>query len=371
LNKNPLSNLSFLSSLNLLSFCLSCLILFKFLLKNTSLRIALFGLLIFLTGFNLYYAFSTFNESTSSLLLLLFLILNLETKPSWSKIIIISTIAGMSKEIIWPILLLIFIVAQLVSETSTKYLRNLIPTIIGIIISTLCNSLFNLYRFGTITNSVLLDPTLMVNNFYNYLSFFFGLIFSSSGGLLYFWPSLSGLIIFSLYLSSNNKRLFILNILTLSILIIQNAGLSKWFSPFGWVAWGPRLTFPILPSILLLFLFINHQKISSTIQHVLTHKTFSIILFLFLLITGTSHYAMLLFPQQSLNQLFAPNPNFPVPAIIQQDSAYYYRSVDDLIWRNNRILSDNIIIAVKTKTSYLIPYSLLLLALFLKLKKAK
>ena len=28
------------------------------------------------------------------------------------------------------------------------------------------------------------------------------------------------------------------------------AGLSLWYSTFGWVAWGPRLTLPILPAVL-------------------------------------------------------------------------------------------------------------------------
>lgn len=372
INTSPVNNLNSLSFINLLSFCLSCIILFRFLQKNTSLKIALLSLLIFLTGFNLYYAYSSFNESTSSLLILIFLLVNLETKPNWFKIIFFTTVAGLSKEIIWPILLLIGTAAQLVKVTSfKKYLQNIIPTIIGTVISILCTGAFNLYRYKTFTNPLLLDPILMVNNLHDYLSFFFGLFFSTSGGLLFFWPSLFVLIIFSLVSTVNKMRLFFLNLLVLSVLIIQNAGLAKWFAPFGWIAWGPRLTLPILPSILLLFLIINHKKISLIIQNIFSSKLLATFIFLFFLITGISNYAMLLFPQQSLNQLFAPNPNFPTPAIIQQDKIYYYRAINELIWKKNQILFNNIIGVTKLNTTTTIPYFLLLLLLFFKLKKTK
>jgi len=32
-------------------------------------------------------------------------------------------------------------------------------------------------------------------------------------------------------------------------LVIANLGLARWYSPFGWCAWGPRLTFPFLGAV--------------------------------------------------------------------------------------------------------------------------
>jgi len=372
INPSLVNNLNSLTFINLFSFCLSSLILFRFLQKNTSLKIALLGLLIFLTGFNLYYAYSSFNESFSSLLILIFLVVNLETKPHWFRIFFLTISAGLSKEIIWPILLLISTTAQLVKGTSfKKYLQSINPVIIGTIVSVLCTGAFNLYRYQTLTNSLLLNPILMVDNLHDYISFFFGLFFSTSGGLLFFWPSLFVLIIFSLVSTVRKTPLFFLNLLVLSVLIIQNAGLAKWFAPFGWIAWGPRLTLPILPSILLLFLLINHKKINLIIQNIYSSKLLTTFTFLFFLITGISNYAMLFFPQQSLNQLFAPSPNFPHPAVIQQDKIYYYRAVNELIWKKNQILPKNIIGITKLNIITTVPYFLLLSLLFFKLKKAK
>lgn len=371
-SKNPTNNAKLLSFINLFSFSLSCVLLFRILLKKTSINIAILGLLIFLTGFNLYYAYSSFNELTTSTLILIALITNLKTKTNWPKIIFFSIMAGISKEVAWPIIILLNTTAQLTKKLSIKkFFRSITPTILGIVFSIIINSLFNLYRYGTITNPILMNPLFMVKNNRNSTSFFLGLFFSSSGGLLFFWPSLSALIIFSISTIIHQWKQNYLNLLVVLVLIIQNIGLAQWFAPFGWIAWGPRLTLPLLPSCLLLLLIINQKKINTIIQKIFSKKILTIGFFLFFAITGISNYATLIFPQESLNQLFAPSPKFPTPAVIQQNQAYYYQSINELIWRKNPILYKNVIDAIKFKTTATLPYFLLLLVLFTKLKKYK
>jgi hypothetical protein len=49
-------------------------------------------------------------------------------------------------------------------------------------------------------------------------------------------------------------------------LIIANVGLARWYAPFGWVAWGPRLTLPFLGAVGAIGLYLAAPKIIAYIQ---------------------------------------------------------------------------------------------------------
>ena len=60
-------------------------------------------------------------------------------------------------------------------------------------------------------------------------------------------------------------------------------GFSKWFAPFGWVAWGTRLMYPWIPSLILLVVFFFNEEIDQMLA-VFGRKGFASIVVLALLL---------------------------------------------------------------------------------------
>lgn len=157
-------------------------------------------------------------------------------------------------------------------EVFVKYLYVSFIVFFGLI----TNFYFNFLKYKSITNSVYQDLGTVLDLTTN-LSNFFAVWFSPSGGVLgYFFllPFLI-LIIFIKRLKAFPTQQKIIAFLIITPLVLLTLNLTFWFSPFGWIGWGPRL---ILPTLILVsftaFLFIKEQAIDFSenwkpISHVL------------------------------------------------------------------------------------------------------
>lgn len=139
-------------------------------------------------------------------------------------------------------------IAILLIRKFNKFKLSLVLVIflLGIIV----NLLFNKLRFGGLTNETY-QANGAVLDFKTNITHFLAVWLSPSGGVIgYFFllPILVILIFLLRYKDFSVKSKIIASLILLSIITIS-VNLSLWFSPFGWIAWGPRL---ILPSLVLM-----------------------------------------------------------------------------------------------------------------------
>jgi hypothetical protein len=133
-------------------------------------------------------------------------------------------------------------------------------------------------------NWIVVDPLTNINNF-------FALWLSPSGGVLGYFYLLP--LILLIYLIKNLKiqtfrdKLVVL-LLIFSVFLV-NLNLALWFSPFGWVAWGPRLFLPalvIFSYVVFLYLNSNNLKISYFFSKWWNYLFFIFSYFMFLSVAG-------------------------------------------------------------------------------------
>ena len=223
------------------------------------------SLLILLSGYMLWYMSSSFNEAASFGLFSL-LVLSILDKWKLLKVCFIAFACTITKEVAFPFVLYFMLISFFARESRIginktfyyyilKFFNTYIFAILSIMAGVAINFAFNYFRYGSIKNLFNLDPALHTPLEYipNFLLFLF---FSPAAGLVFTWFSLSTILILPIVLFVRNRLNIILILLTLLGLILANIGFASWYSPFGFNAWGPRLTLPFLGSVAIISIYL-------------------------------------------------------------------------------------------------------------------
>lgn len=216
------------------------------------------SLLVLLSGYLLWYMTASFNEAAS---FGLFALLALSVIDRW-RIIYVCIIAfacTITKEVAFPFVLYFMSLSFFAREMRMgqaltvlgcirRFLFEYKFAICSVIVGVVINLLFNYFRFGSVKNLTILDVILLTP--WEYVpGFFVDLFMSPAGGLVFTWFSLCMvLIIPTLFLVRDRTTIWTICFVLIG-LMIANFGLARWYSPFGWYAWGPRLTLPFLGSV--------------------------------------------------------------------------------------------------------------------------
>lgn len=217
------------------------------------------GALCVLCTYGTWYYQSTFGETLAGALTL-----GLVCSVWWGRSALLSFAlmvgAGISKEVAAPFLLLMSVLPLMARSSGLRALlrenvRMLIALGAGAVGAVAANCAFNVFRFGTITNTFLLQPVLTVPELHQQLLNFAGLWVSPNGGLVLFAIPLvvllfgiAGQVCVAVIRHQRTRW----SALPLAGIVFAwlglTIGLSRWFSPFGWWAWGPRLCWPWIPA---------------------------------------------------------------------------------------------------------------------------
>lgn len=149
----------------------------------------------------------------------------------------------------------------LITKSSKKsYFLLSLTTITGILI----NWFFSYIRYQSLTEGVYQDTGVVIDPITN-LNNLVAVWLSPSGGVLGYFFILPMILIIILINSfrSNTKRQFYVVLLLLLPVILINLNLALWYSPFGWIGWGPRLFLPtIILFIFSVFLFFKSTNVN-------------------------------------------------------------------------------------------------------------
>lgn len=302
-------------------------------LQSRGKAIAELALFILMTSPFLRYSQSSFGEMGAALMTLLFVVQCSKEPPRYRPglVTLLFILAGITKEIAFPFLFLLGWIVQ-------PRWKNLIPLALGALGSFLLNSAFNFFRFGTVANLSNLNPLNFVPDFSTQVNFAAALWFSPSGGILFFWPSFFLLLVISGWTMISipfKKRVPLPRSLPFLGMIVSLAGLtagfSKWFAPFGWVAWGPRLILPWIPAMIFIFFSHYSQAIESWLKKAMSSKICFWAITNILLAVSLPQFMVLLLPDM-VGELFKNFPLCTADAIHDLNPPQYYLCIKSIMW---------------------------------------
>ncbi|MEC4807407.1 MAG: hypothetical protein SAJ72_24520, partial [Jaaginema sp. PMC 1080.18] len=273
-------------------------------------------------------------------------------KDSFFIIFLLSFLTGITKETAFIFIILLGLVAAL---EKSKYkdrehrifdtLTSLIPLLLGVSLSFIVNCLFNYFRYGTFQNILLLQDFFIVDSNFQKLISFLGIWISPGGGILFFWFFFFTFLFLNLFLTFQKKQPFY-KLAELSLLAIVLIGLSigfaTWFSPFGWISWGPRLILPWLPSVLFLVMIICADETNELFKN-LTSKKWKQISLISLLFVTSLHNVVVLLHYELFPKFFLTSGACSNMFLELLETSLYYKCLNYFMWDKYSIFQESYI----------------------------
>lgn len=212
-------------------------------------------LAVVLCGPLLYYATAAFGEMLAGFLALLFVAMVVSGRPGAAAVTLV--LACLGKEAFAPVLVGLGLACTFAPDWTGPGRRRMVAAIVGGgtagVVMTVA---FNLFRFGSPLNLFYLDGRHRVPGLRWVLSSFGGLWAAPGGGLLWFWtPAMAVLALAAVVAVRQGaatpqvRRAWLPLAVVLGLFVAFQAALALWPYPFGWIAWGPRLTVPLVPAV--------------------------------------------------------------------------------------------------------------------------
>jgi hypothetical protein len=220
-----------------------------------------------------YYTYLTFGEPLMTFLVAYMAYAALLRKH-WALLAISAFAATLTKETVFPFTMAIALTCLWATPLSTRALtkRDWFAVGGGVIAGALFHVGFDWFRYGVLYNADYTNPNFVVHNFTIWWKYTVSVLFAPNGGLLPFWPTASLVLLLGLVFSVRAFRLdrravkiWLPGVLLVGIQIAQAVTLGRWWSPFGWIAWGPRLQLSLIPASLFLAIVVYADQIQSVV----------------------------------------------------------------------------------------------------------
>ena len=274
------------SLISFISSIFSCLIFYRIGYKSGGRGVAIISVGFVLSGYLLWYMFSSFSEALVFFLFSLFFLAIVE-KWKITYVGIIAFFCTISKDIAFPFIIAFLVLTIFSTNNSYKTIKDLLRltfthindykiVYLAIILGICVNSLFNLFKYGTITNGYYNSPIYQVPIEFAIKNFYM-IFFSPAHGLVYVWFSFFCLIVSSIFFFLKDSKAMTTLLCLLLILVAMTSGFSFWFSPFGMIAWGPRFNLPLLAPICLLIILFYGKFLSNYLKKLKSIPSFLLI----------------------------------------------------------------------------------------------
>jgi hypothetical protein len=253
--------------------------------------------------------------------------------------------ASMTKEtnfIFVAALAVVCVVAQTESRREKTGSRRLLGAVIaGVLIGVLANTAFNVFRFGSVRNVAYLHSYERAPNAVVAVKSFAALWVAPNGGVTWFWPcslaviGLSGAGSIWTLRRSGRSWNAVVPAAVAGVLIVNVAAVSTWYSPFGWVAWGPRLLLTILPATVLMAAAFAGARATDVLQRILAGRLFWPVASTTIL-SGVPEVGVLF--ERRVTTLFFASNSHCVNASVTASVSRYYRCFDYSAWQKRPFL---------------------------------
>lgn len=290
-----------------------------------------------------WYAWSTFGEVLAVALITALAAAALLRAPPWL-LLVLAWMAGTTKETAPPFTFAIAAIALAATPLARRPARRAhwIALVAGTLLALASNLALNVLRFGQVVNPVYTAPLTQVPGVGLKARFALSLWAAPNGGTAFFWPSVT-LVIAGLLFAVARRDRRALPAAGLLVLVALHTGLlASWWSPFGWVAWGPRLMLPLLPAFALLAVVIYPEVFEGAVRRIAAAPWARVALAAAFAV-ATLPQAGVMTDSAAITRLFTvdpTDPHCPRGARISSDPGGYYSCVIDVAWRRPSLLVD-------------------------------
>ena len=215
-------------------------------------------LFVVLSGPTLTYARSTAGEAFAMGLLVALISATLLRAPPLV-IALAAFGASVTKETAYPFVAVLGLLGLVLARRRTGEAigRHVIWGAVGIVLAIVATSLLNVVRAGSVINPIATEPELQTPGILRPLEYAVAVLVSPSGGIAVFWPAATALLLAACVLplvdrrrGSDTRVAIVLGVVTAALVV----GFARWWTPFGWAEYGPRLMLPWLVPLILLAL---------------------------------------------------------------------------------------------------------------------
>jgi hypothetical protein len=302
-------------------------------------------LAIVLSGPILAYANTTWGEMLATALLV-FLVAAAVLPASAPILGVAAFFACLTKESSYPFVAALGLLGLLLvrRRTGRPMRMHALAGALGIAAAFVCASLFNVLRFGSIRNTNYLRDE-FTTPLRHVPELAVGLYAAPNGGIVIFWTSASVLLAALLLLpfargsqTSNGVFQRRFSMALVGIVLGLTLLLASWYSPFGWVAWGPRLSLPWVLPLLLLGLVALEEPLADLTRRSLAPNTRFILIGLAVVAVALPHVGYL-WRQETKDEFFALSSENP-RCTGQPGSSDYYACMHETMWSRRPIVND-------------------------------
>ena len=287
-------------------------------------------------------------QSTSGFgeMLAAFMVLAAVTSIMWRRPILTLVTVGLAttgKETLFPFLLVLGLLAGRNEEdTILPPWRVWVPLLVGIGVGEFLNLGFDELRFGVDKNLNYLEPLFRVPGLERKLNFLAALWVSPSAGVLWYWWVTALLLlavavaaIVGLIRAPRLVKIWLPPLLAVATVVAFSVGLADWYSPFGWVTYGPRLMVPILPAGLTVALYTGGPLLASAARRASSSVIGVGVAAVAVIVGGWAQFGAPWSWMAAILRLQAPSSSCPdlTQVIIQSGAGRYYHCVQALMWR--------------------------------------
>jgi len=216
-----------------------------------------------------------------------------------------------------------------------------LPLVIGGCLGALAIAAFNEFRFGSPVNVFYLDPLFRTPGLQLKITFLLGEWFSPSAGLTWYWPVATGILFIcgavGIFQFVRRERtcdwLPLLTLMALAVLF--TAGLASWYSPFGWIAYGPRLSVPMMPTFAIAGVHLLGARLEIAAREAFRTTAGFVLTSALLICAGWPQFGSAWSHGAAFEDLMAGDSTCPrmTEYTIQADLAQYYRCTEHDMWR--------------------------------------
>lgn len=287
----------------------------------------------------LFYAGQTLGESLAAMLVILFAVAALRRWPP-AALALCALLACITKETMFPIALLLGFAALRATPVAGAELRRAhwYGLVAGVASAVVVNALFNIFRYGQVTNFTYGHPYDQVPGLIRRLTLAVAVWIAPNGGLAIFWVLGGVLVVALIVLTARTSGLVarLPGLALIGALLILTGTLASWYSPFGWVGWGPRLMLPVLPATALLILVLYAEPIEVGLRWLCAERWRLLPVALALTALALPEVNILHAPVV-LGSIFTPDQTCPTSITIAEPS-YYYHCIAHLAWGRHWLL---------------------------------
>jgi hypothetical protein len=296
-------------------------------------------LLIALSGPFLAYPSITWGETLAAGVLVCFVAAALlQAHPA--VVLVAAAAASLTKETAYPFVAATGLLALVLARRQTG--RPIRPQVIGgaagLALGIVLASLFNVVRFGSVLNTNYLQSELHTPGVARKVEYFVALLVSPSGGIVFAWLTASSLLlvacVWPLVLRGKvDRRPALVFVVTVVFLL---AGLAAWWTPFGWGAWGPRLTLPwVLPLVLLAV--VAYGDLLSSLARKLLARPWRVAVVAVVVIAFALPHVGYMWRPKSMDEFFTDTTG-PCAGSFAIGSAQHYACQHDRLWFRRPVL---------------------------------